>query len=410
MNVPTGEDDPYRFRILSLDGGGVRGAFTAGFLAAVEQRIGHTIGRHFDLVAGTSTGGIIAAAVAFGEPAARIEQFYLERGPIIFRRWWDRPTNWRIRRWGCWLRRQPSWLVNLFLRRRNLDHYWLWNTKYEATELRSALDEVFANRTLGQSSTRLVIPSVNLTVGQPKVFKTAHLPLLFVDHAYRVTDVLLATTAAPTFFPHAVIDQGSAYIDGGVWANNPSMVAVVEAMQIMERCSREVDPAFTFDSTHMLSIGTGSPKLHARPPGTKAGIHWWMSNKLLEVMSLSQSKGIDFQSRHILGDRYRRIEFDLPENGWSMDNASLVTDMVHIGRERGNAVAEELRDQFFKGDARPFVPYISAVAQPAPLADQPAAVPPTSPTSESTSSAARGFAGSEPVSGFRDVPCGSIGP
>jgi len=127
-------------------------------------------------------------------------------------------------------------------------------------------------------------------------------------------------------------------------------------------------------------------------------------------MSLSQSKGIDFQSRHILGDRYRRIEFDLPENGWSMDNASLVTDMVHIGRERGNAVAEELRDQFFKGDARPFVPYISAVAQPAPLADQPAAVPPTSPTSESTSSAARGFAGSEPVSGFRDVPCGSIGP
>jgi hypothetical protein len=94
--VGSGADEaPGRpFRILSLDGGGIRGAFTAAFLADIERRLGCRVADHFDLIAGTSTGGIIAAALAAGEPASRVVEFYRSRGPRIF----TRPEPGRLQR------------------------------------------------------------------------------------------------------------------------------------------------------------------------------------------------------------------------------------------------------------------------------------------------------------------------
>src|SRR4051794_5668730 len=87
MRGAEGTDEPGgRFRILSLDGGGILGAFSASFLADIERRLCCRIADHFDLIAGTSTGGIIAAALAAGEPAARVVDFYKSRGPLIFTR------------------------------------------------------------------------------------------------------------------------------------------------------------------------------------------------------------------------------------------------------------------------------------------------------------------------------------
>ncbi len=123
--------------------------------------------------------------------------------------------------------------------------------------------------------------------------KTSHLSHLFTDHNYKVVDILLATAAAPTYFPAAVLElePGSAYVDGGLWANNPSVVALVESMMIAERCKRpEIDPVFSIGTTYMLSIGTGKPAVSTNPPGNKAGIFWWMANKLLDLSSLAQSK------------------------------------------------------------------------------------------------------------------------
>lgn len=210
------------FRILSLDGGGIRGAFGAGFLACLEERLQCRVSEFFDLIAGTSTGAIIAAAVAMGEPASRIKQFYRERGSVIFRRPWERPAP------SLWeglkrsVRRAPIWCANRRLRRFGIDYDWLLHPKYDGDELRRSLVEVFGEHTLeAVRRSRLVIPSVDLTRGHTVVFKTPHMPGLVRDRRYRIVDVLLATTAAPTYLPHATIGNGSAYVDGGIWANNP---------------------------------------------------------------------------------------------------------------------------------------------------------------------------------------------
>jgi patatin-like phospholipase/acyl hydrolase len=369
-----GVDDNVRsFRILSLDGGGIRGAFTAGFLAGIEERIGQPVGQYFDLVAGTSTGGIIAAAVAFGEPASKIEEFYLEHGPRIFARPWEKPIRWYKQpcRWVG--RLYPKAVDRTFYNRFGVDRHWVHNSKYIADELKGALTEVFADKKLGHARNRLVIPSVNAISGQPKVFKTSHLSHLFTDHKYKIVDVLLATAAAPTYFPAAVLESepGSAYVDGGLWANNPSVVALVESMMISERCRRaDIDPVFSLETTLMLSVGTGKPAVSSNPPGTKAGIFWWMANKLLDLSSLAQSKGVDFQARHILSDRHHRIEFDLAGPEWTMDNASLVGSMVHLGRQRAIAEVENLRAEFFTEAVPRFVPYEPTPAPEKPVAEE----------------------------------------
>jgi Patatin-like phospholipase len=363
MGILDAMPDFRPFRILSLDGGGIRGAFTAGFLAGIEERLGHSVGRYFDLVAGTSTGGIIAAAVAFGEPAERIEEFYLDYGPRIFARPWQKPicsVKIPFRLLGGVYRK----LVNLILYDRfGVDGHWIRNSKYTADVLKAALEEVFTDRRIGHARTRLIIPAVNAVSGQPKVFKTSHLSSLFVDHETRVVDALLATSAAPTYFPAATLGPGSAYVDGGLWANNPSVVAIIESMMIAQRCRRpDIDFDFSVGTTLMLSVGTGKPAISSNPPGTKAGIYWWMANRLLDLSSMAQSKGVDFQARHILGERHLRIEFDLPGPEWTMDNAKLVSNMVHLGRERAIAEAEQLCVKFFSESAKPYVPYTLTTA------------------------------------------------
>jgi patatin-like phospholipase/acyl hydrolase len=147
----------FPFRILSLDGGGIRGAFAAAFLARIEQEIGTPITDHFDLIAGTSTGGITALALGLGEPAARIRDLYEKRGSQIF----TRRGHVRI---PCWQRACLTFAKRKFP---TLDLGVLQRSKYPAEPLREALTEVFGSRTLEEATaSRLVIPSVDLTGGR----------------------------------------------------------------------------------------------------------------------------------------------------------------------------------------------------------------------------------------------------
>jgi hypothetical protein len=332
------------FRILSLDGGGIRGAFIAGFLAGLEDHFGAGIGSYFDLIAGTSTGAIIAAAVATGIPADRIESFYCERGPIIFTR---RPKG-RLSRLVFGI---PRWIVNLALRKTGLDCDQFFYPRYESEGLRNALVEVFGEKTLAESVTRLIIPAVDLTRGQTIVFKTPHLPGLVRDRHYKLVDVLLATAAAPLYFPHAVIARGSAYVDGGLWANNPSMVAVAEAHRIGSEARRPgVDFPISHDDIHLLSIGTGMAP-YFDIPCEKSGLSFWAS-RLIGVTGSAQSQGITFQSQYVLGSRSHRIDFELPRDGaWTLDNVKYIHEMIHRGRERANERYAQLRDAFFSRSA-----------------------------------------------------------
>ena len=342
--------DARPFRILSLDSGGIRGAFTASFLATIERRLGHSIIEHFDLIAGTSTGGIVAVALAFGESCERIRDFYQKHGPGIFARRepLEVPCRWRL----------LARLADKRLADYKLDVDGLRQSKYDGAKLREALIEIFGDRTLEEAKSRLLIPSVDLTSGKTIVFKTPHQPNFIRDRHFRAVDVVLATTAAPIYFPHATIGPGTAYTDGGVWANNPSMVAYVEAIKIREVCARpHVDPCFEPHDIQILSIGTGRPKHSLTPTEIGAGLGWWAGH-LLDVVFTSQAQGVENQARYVLGRQYHRVDFELPDNTWALDSIELIPKLIHFGQEKATEHFAKLRHELFRSTvSHPYKPF-----------------------------------------------------
>ena len=212
-----------RFRILSLDGGGIRGAFGAAFLAEFEKRLGGPIVEHFDLIAGTSTGAIIGAALAYGLSTEEVRQFYLNQGPDIFH-----PQD--CDRVKGWLRAPYRLVRGIFRQRtqRDLDHF--FQARYCPNHLSASFQTAFGDATLGQvRRSRFMVPAVNLTRGRAVVLRTPHLPDPDARVDWRIVDVLQAATAAPTYFPHTTLLDGDAYCDGGLWAANLSILALAEA-------------------------------------------------------------------------------------------------------------------------------------------------------------------------------------
>lgn len=360
----------YRFRILSLDGGGIRGAFIASYLTQIEESLKIRLADYFDIIAGTSTGGIIAAGLAMHIPASQILAFYRNRGPEIFtrpKRPW--PKGWS--NWAKWafcapIRAPYCFAANRLLRRASVDHDWLWGSKYQSDSLRSAVDEVFKDAKIGEARTRLMIPSVDLTQGKPVIFKTPHLPLFTRDRHYRFADAVMSTTAAPTYFPHASIKPDSAYVDGGIWANNPSMCAVAEAIRIHQECSRDEDPKFNLQSIYLLSLGTGETPPPAHSPTKGAGIVWW-APKLFNLVSNTQALGIDVQTRYVLGNRYHRVDYKLPNGVWSLDSIDTLGQLIHFGDARFHETFGTIQPMFFTEKATPYTPFpdVAAPVQPA---------------------------------------------
>ena len=341
------DSDDKCFRILSLDGGGIRGAFIAGFLAELEERLGCRLGDYFDLLAGTSTGAIIAAGLAFRIPAREIEAFYIKVGPEIFRRRPKKDLN-------C-LQHVLSRVITHVGTPYGVDYDYLLQCKYNSEILSSALQGVFGTKILGESENRLVIPAFDLTRGQTIVFKTPHYPGLDRDRYYKVVDILRATTAAPTYFEHATIEPGSAYADGGIWANNPSMVALAELFKIpAEQGGAETIPA---SKVRLLSVGTGKASSFNQPPGSDAGLLWW-GPRLFNTSSVAQSQGINFQALFILKDRLHRVDYDLPDGTWALDHVQTLSEMTRIGHERATENLVTLRSSFFHTRSQfPYAPY-----------------------------------------------------
>jgi uncharacterized protein len=339
------------FRILSLDGGGIRGAFAAALLARLEQELATPITDYFDLIAGTSTGGIIALALGLGEPAEKISRLYKERGREIF------------------TRRKPArspWLDRLCIRlakRRfpKASELGLYRSKYDSGSLKKALEDVFGDRTLDDArASRLVLPAVNLVKGRTVVFKTPHQPKFIRDRYIKAVDVALAVTAAPSFFPQHSIHEGSSYADGGLWANNPALIGFAEALKIQNLPKRDqIDEVLSQDDIHILSIGTGEPEYYAQPKNGDDGLLWW-ATRLFDVGSGAQSQGTDCLVRYIVGEsRYKRIDFRMPSNPWPLDEVNALTDLIHFGEEEATGNYPTLKDWFFsekKASYHPFPP------------------------------------------------------
>jgi patatin-like phospholipase/acyl hydrolase len=309
-------------RVLSIDGGGIRGAFPAAFLASVEQSIGVPIASQFDLIVGTSTGGIIALGLGLGVSAERLLCLYRELGPKVF-------SGNRIQRW---------------LRR------W-FRPKYDHEQLRHSLTAVFGERKLGDSASRLVIPATDASTGSVYIYKTAHHPRFERDHRCKAVDVALATSAAPTYFPAHVSTDGLPLIDGGVWANNPAGVAATEAISVLGWQRGEIE---------LLSLGTTAAPL----PGTSGSwlgsgaLHW--ADTIVEVIGASQSSGALGTARLLLGDdRVVRIDETVARGRFSLDEASSVQNLAALGAKAARTALPNLRTRFVIGPAETFLPFRS---------------------------------------------------
>lgn len=212
------------FKILSIDGGGIKGLYSATVLQHLEDKYGGHISDYFDMICGTSTGGLIALALSLKIPASTICKFYEEEGRKIF------PYT--------------TWAGGLFKQT-------LWFGKYSDKPLKNALTKIFPDQRIADVKNLLCIPAYCITEGKPRVFKYDH-GELSTDNKALCLDVALATSAAPTYFPVCEIPyfNSSQYIDGGVWANNPTMVGLIEALKYF------VGEGKSYDDLDVLSVSS----------------------------------------------------------------------------------------------------------------------------------------------------------
>ena len=268
-----------RFQILSLSGGGYLGLYSAAVLADLEAQTGRRVVDMFDLLAGTSIGGIVALGLAAGASAASIRDAFVEDGSLIFG-----PS-------------QPKRGASKHIETLRT----LASSRYSVAPLRRTIERIVGKETTMAGLLRpTVIPAVNLTKGGPKVFKTGHHSALVLDWLLPVVDVALATSAAPTYFPAHRIGA-EIFADGGLFANSPDMVAVHEAEQFLG-----VDPG----DVHVLSVGTTSTSFaFSGATAADMGILAWMKDeRLTSAIIGSQQAVTDDMMRHRLGRRYVRID------------------------------------------------------------------------------------------------------
>lgn len=278
------------FQALALTGGGFRGLFTARALQEMEDHIGVPIGRRFDLSYGTSIGGIIALAVAFEVPMQKVVQAFEQSGAKIF------PP-----------REKPKGKLA-----KALDIYQHWDRpRYTSQALREVITSLIPeDATLNDAIHAVGIPAVNVTSGKPQVFKTRHKAEWTRDWKYKVVDVALATSAAPTFFELAELD-GHRYADGGLYANAPDLLALHEAEHFFDVHSTAVRILSVGTTTNMYSLSFES--------GRELGIQGWMDdNRLFSVTISSQQQLVDQLMQHKLKERYFRLDA-LPSNEQAKD-------------------------------------------------------------------------------------------
>jgi hypothetical protein len=311
------------FRILTIDGGGIRGVFPAAYLAELEHRFlsGRSVADHFDLIAGTSTGGIIALALAHGLTAADALKIYVDRGERIF------PT---LRGWRRWAR-----IVR-----------WAIRPKHDAAVLQQELTAVFGDKTLNDASKRLVIPSFEGRYGEPFIYKTPHHPDYQLDRLKSFVQVARHTTAAPTYFP-AVDDGGYVMIDGGVWANNPIMNAVVDALACYDVRREDI---------RILSLGTGDATFSIDAAAREGGASHW-ALRAFKAAGRAQGKNALGQAYLLVGkDNVVRIDPPESDKPIPLDDAvRALRELPLVARSLAEGSGHHVNTLFFGTEASPYV-------------------------------------------------------
>jgi uncharacterized protein len=292
MGSRTSQDQ--QLRILSIDGGGIRGIIPAKVLARLEELTGQPIARLFDVIAGTSTGGILALGLTCpgegGRPrhtARDLVDLYVNRGAAIFTK---------------------SVFAN--------EEKYLW-PQYAPSHLEQALDDYLGDARLKDAVTRVTVTAYETERRRPFFFRSSKAAEKPAEYDYFMRDVGRATSAAPTYFPaHRIDTTPSDYyslVDGGVFANNPGMCAYVDARV-------EVG---SIPDVMMVSLGTGSLTRPLKHDDIK---NWgelpWVQ-PVINVMMDGVSNATDYQLEQILGAaNYYRLQATLDIAKDEMDDAS----------------------------------------------------------------------------------------
>ncbi len=309
-NVPTGR----LFRILALDGGGLRGTFTAAVLAKWDDMLksggGNEIVKHFDLVAGASTGAILAIGLGLGVTPLGMLNFYRNEGPKIF------PKNRQLRHW--------------------------LRSKYESRTLRATLQSILEDRKLSRDSCcRLVIPTVRAIHGEAEVVVTAHSADRTAFVNISAVDAALASAAAPSYFDEAAVPSDIAnqsYLDGGVWANNPVLPAIAEAVRRLK---------VPLDRIDVLSVGTMGNEADFTKSLGDGKLGW--ASASVDLFFAAQEHGAAMLADSFLSAaRHLRINQRTPTE-IALDNAEAIDDMALRGANVGQDSFVAVRSRFLDG-------------------------------------------------------------
>lgn len=280
------------FKILSVDGGGIRGLYSSTILEHLEQRFG-PMSDYFDMICGTSTGGLIALCLALKMPSREISKIYADQGDKIF------PKR--------------TWLGGII---RQI----LWKGKYSDKPLKEVLEVVFEKKTIADLCNLVCIPSYSLTDARPWVFKRGH-GKLDRDNNTLLVDVALATSAAPTYFPLCEIPayNHKQFIDGGVWANNPVLIGVIEALTYFVGKDKE------FSSVEILSVSSLN-NTAGKSIGLKrqrSFINW--RNDLFDTSLIGQSQFTDYFMNKLCEMNEIKIRYErIPSEQISAEQQHLV--------------------------------------------------------------------------------------
>lgn len=338
-------------KVLALNGGGVRGLFTITLLAELEaiiekreKRENVKIGDYFDLITGTSIGGILALGLASGKSARELKKAFEENVQHIF----------SLKRF-----KQKKWW---HLLRRSI---------YESEPLYETVKNMIGDTIKFENlNKRVMITSVNLSTGKPKFFKTPHNPMFTVDLDIRLIDAAMATSAAPTYFkPHYIKELGHYFADGGLVANNPSFVGVREILIDMKKDFPEAKP----EDIHILNIGTLSEDYCVSPAVLskncdKGYFRLWGMGERIVLTTMTANQHLqrfmllrEFRALNI-EKNYVEIDAIIPNEAASeitLDNAtfSSLDALRGMGKKLGAeryTEDSELR-KFFLKPAKPFI-------------------------------------------------------
>ena len=231
----------------------------------------------------------------------------------------------------------------------------VFSPKYQNGELRKALEATFGQQKLFECRTRVAVPTYCLANDDIRVFRTPHRGIKD-DAATLAWKVGLATSAAPSFFPSCRDIDDSRLIDGGVWANNPSLLGIAEAI---EKCDAQLQ------DIRVLSIGTFDP---VAPRTTKLDngglLAWAKSGNAVEILMRAQSLGVTDQARGLLGkdefgrDRVVRINPAVPAGQFKLDRPERIRDALAKASHLARTTLDQL-SPFFECPARDTTPWTS---------------------------------------------------